>query len=679
MRKQHRTGRIIIVLAFLLCAVFLRTAHAEEIEGSFPYETSGISGKPEDNEFTYYYSDSFFEETSYVMNPDLARLSMRLAIAGFGTGSESDATNLLAMFDCLAIRYDDETVHYVYPDADTIGYAYGVRDISDDEVLIVTVVRGGNYQSEWAGNFTLGTSEDHQGFRECADRIVQELREYIQTIPAGKKVSILLTGYSRGAAVSNLAASDLDKMASESGLGAVAPDNIYAYCFACPQNTRRTTEASGQLYRNIFSFVHPADPVPKVAPGEWGYGRFGTTYLLPTAINDDDYDAYYEEFLARFRQYSLAEDFKISTAGIVKMDRAIATMADTLMSPAIYVMTVQDSIRSAFLKGENGLSVVSSFLGGSGDVSVSVDIDIGYDSPFVAHAPELYLAATDAIGDGTGLQINRTDYNYFTCECDMPVMVYDSTGNLVVSRDGKKVIFEEDSPTYGAAYELKTFLFDCPSTETYYAVFSAENEKQKFTLKCGRFDSLASRDALRYDYKKETLKKGECAVLVLSPDGSALYVTGADNAEQMLADLIQGKTTDTEPVKPDKVTVSEQKEPEELTPTPSPSPEPTTEVTPAVTETPAVPSATPSVTEEPDAEATPTATGEAVTPTAEAMPTVTSPPSETGEHAKKQDGSNTPGWIIPVIGASVGLCVVLTVIAVVRRRRKKKTNAQEQT
>ena len=101
---------------------------------------------------------------------DLARLSLRMAFSGFGYGEQSDASNLLPLFDRLGIRYDENTVHYEVPGPDTIGYAYGVREISEDSVLVVVVVRGGNYKKEWAGNFTLGNTEDHQGFLGGADK-----------------------------------------------------------------------------------------------------------------------------------------------------------------------------------------------------------------------------------------------------------------------------------------------------------------------------------------------------------------------------------------------------------------------------------------------------------------------------------------------------------------------------
>ena len=688
MKKQHKKGIIAILLAFLLCAVFLRPAYAEDIEGDFPYETSGLTGKPEANFFSYVYRDSFFSASSYEMNPELARLAMRLAIAGFGVGEQSDASNLLAMFDCLGVRYDDDTVHYEVPGPDTIGYAYGVREISDDELLVVAVVRGGNYQKEWAGNFTLGRSDDHENFRACADIVAGDLSEYIRKLPAGKKVSLLLTGYSRGAAVSNLAAAELDDMAAASDLGSAAPENLYTYCFACPLTTRRA-EVSQKLYANIFSFLHPADPVPKVAPGEWDYGRFGTSYLLPTAIQDDDYETYYEEFLALFRKYSLAEDFSITMAGILKMDRMIFTMADTLMSPTIYSLTVQDSIRKAFL-GEGDSSILSSLFGSSGDGD-SGNPGVGKissDSPFVAHAPELYLAAMDAIGDGTRLQNNRTDYDYFTYDGDVPVRVYDSEGNQILFADGKSVSFTNDSYPCGAEYELQTLLFDCPSSERCYAFFPSA-EKEKITLRCGRFDNLASKDALRYDYKV-TLKEGECAVLVLDPKEPALYVANFDTAEKALKDLAAGRTTDIEPVKPSKVTASEQDPSNTDDPTPTPSPTPAdADITPTSTETPTstptateapTPTATEAPTSTPTAAETPTVTptvtnnpSEATetTPASDVTPEVTNPLAEIGENTDTRDKDTK--WSAPLIGAVAGGCIILiaTTILVMHHRRKK--------
>ena len=135
---------VAVLLLITVCASFLHTAYAEDISENVPYRTSGIGGRQQDAEMDVVYSDSFFAESSYQMNPDIARLALRLAFSGFGSGKDSDATDLLRLFDVLGLRYeegDKGTVHFVTPGPDTIGYAYGVRDLSADEILVVAVVR----------------------------------------------------------------------------------------------------------------------------------------------------------------------------------------------------------------------------------------------------------------------------------------------------------------------------------------------------------------------------------------------------------------------------------------------------------------------------------------------------------------------------------------------------------
>ena len=544
-------------MVFLLCAVFLRTAYAEEIEDTMPYRTTGICSDVTDAEYEFYYSDSFFSGTSYEMNADLARLAMRMAFSGFGVGKESDASDLLRLFDRLSIRYDDSTVHYGVPGPDTIGYAYGMRTIADDEVLIVAVVRGGNYKEEWAGNFTLGLSDDHEGFRSAADLLVKDLQKYIETVPAGKNVSVLVTGYSRGAAVSNLAAADLDKLASEGKLGAAAPDDIYGYCFACPLTTKRTQEAGEALYGNIFSFVHPADPVPKVAPGAWGYGRFGTTLLLPTSIHTDDYNAYYENVSKGFRRYAAVDgkEYPLEAVDIITADRRIATLTDTVLSPIIYVKTMQNAVRSAIIGGENaannpGNSMISSFLSGFGDGG-TVGRTAGNFA--AAHAPEMYLAALDAIGDGTILRDCRSEYGYWIVDPGVPVRVSDAQGNAVFDGDGVKCSFAAERHTVGATYGSKGELwFDFPRTETYYAVITADKD-MTVSFRCGVFDTIASKEATRNEYTGVALKKGETAVVVLNPDEPVLYIGQTGSAEELLAAVLSGEVSDARTVKANRI------------------------------------------------------------------------------------------------------------------------------
>lgn len=668
----RRTERIAVLAVFLFCALFLRTAYAEDIEGTFPYETSGLSGEVEKAEFTYEYRDSYFTESSYTLNMDLARLSLRLSIAGFGFGKESDATNLKLMFDELGVHYDESTMHYVVPGPDTIGYGYGVRDLGDNRKLIVAVVRGGNYQQEWAGNFSLGLTEDHEGFRSCADLLVKDLQAYIATMPEGSEISLLMTGYSRAAAVCNLAAADLDLLASEAKLAGVTPERIYAYCLACPLNTRRTEEAAKTLYGNIFSFVHPADPVPKVAPGSWGYGRFGKTYLLPTSIHDSSYGSYSEEFERLFCKYAVTDEYLIYAENIILMDQNIASLADTLMSPTVYVMTAQKAVRSAIL-GEGGFSVITSFFGDEPEEGEEYDPA----NPFIAHEPEHYLAALDALGDGSRLQNVRSDYDYLTFDGEFDVRIYDSEGKPAVLAywDERDItVTGESGDAFGAAYGVGgKFMFDCPSDKTYYAVIIAD-DREKVTIECGLFDSRASRDKRKSEFNRVLLKEGECLVIVLDPKEPALYRGDSDTAAELLTAIMRGETDGAEKIKASKTTVFEPIGSDEPTPEPTPSATPTPEPT-------LTPEATPTTEPTPTPEATPTTE---VTPTPVETPAAVATPTSTpaaedttptGSSTKSSDSN--PKFILLIAGA--GVCLVLITCFVVVLGRKKSGKSEEQT
>ena len=85
--------------------------------------------------------------------------------------------------------------------------------IGDGDVLVPISVRGAGYESEWAGNLTMGTEGEHKGFQAAAEQVFQQVQQYIQdynltqAIENGK-VKFWITGYSRSAATANLAQCD---------------------------------------------------------------------------------------------------------------------------------------------------------------------------------------------------------------------------------------------------------------------------------------------------------------------------------------------------------------------------------------------------------------------------------------------------------------------------------------
>ena len=159
----------------------------------------------------------------------------------------------------------------------------------------------GTYGSEWLSNFNFLDKEamegesDHTGFKAAETEIERRLEDYCREHGVTAADKVLVTGHSRGGAVANLLAADLDTRA-QADYGPFSLDGIYAYTFASPLVTTRASNADDPLYRNIFNVVNPTDLVAHVPLAGWGYQRYGVTAELPEAGDPD-----FEELYARMQ------------------------------------------------------------------------------------------------------------------------------------------------------------------------------------------------------------------------------------------------------------------------------------------------------------------------------------------------------------------------------------------
>jgi hypothetical protein len=144
--------------------------------------------------------------------------------------------------------------------------------------LIALPIRGGGYESEWADNFTVGTDADHEGFAESAIQVVDFLTDYINEKHIAGNVAVWLTGYSRAAAVANIASARLDEAGTY---------KVVAYTFETPLCAQSASGTDMEIYSNIFNIVNPNDLVSKVAPAAWGFSRYGVDKMLPVNDNSD--------------------------------------------------------------------------------------------------------------------------------------------------------------------------------------------------------------------------------------------------------------------------------------------------------------------------------------------------------------------------------------------------------
>lgn len=267
--------------------------------GSFKYAGSGS-----DNFSTYYYDDAYFYEDSYIYNQHLATMSLCLELSSWG--SEDVGNNYsLKMVNAenlfLDIGFKDFDHNYMdfnnngiegKPTKDSIGAVAANKSIAVDGVdytLIALAVRGGGYESEWAGNFTVGEIGDHQGFSGARDQVLKFLNDYVRENGITGKIKLWITGYSRGGATANMVAGAIDEgKVSFPGCSFELKD-MYAYTFEAPAGVwKKNTKRS--IYNNIFNVINLSDPVPMVAPLEWSFSRYGIDRRLPNMETHEDYE-----------------------------------------------------------------------------------------------------------------------------------------------------------------------------------------------------------------------------------------------------------------------------------------------------------------------------------------------------------------------------------------------------
>jgi len=236
-----------------------------------------------------FFDDSLFDNDARIYNHDMAGTSMCMAMSAFRPyKSESDLVStpdekLLAFLtssgfsDFVSDDYDKNPSLY------TVATAIGRKNLTDADgnpyTVIAVGVCGGGYEDEWLSNLTVGSGNRHQGFDSAAHMVVNRIFGYIGTRNITGRIKIWISGYSRAAAVSNIAAADLTSS------GYFREEDIFAYTFATP-NTVKNPERE---YSNIFNIVGQYDIVPMVPLTVWGFKRYGTVLTTPTQETDSDY------------------------------------------------------------------------------------------------------------------------------------------------------------------------------------------------------------------------------------------------------------------------------------------------------------------------------------------------------------------------------------------------------
>ena len=281
-------------------------------DGIFTYQSGNKNYTAE-----YYYTDDYFEKSSFTYNHSLATMSLCFAMSAFGSGQGTDYANKSEnAWELLKnMGFDEEEIKVnedfkVKPSTDSIGAIVGIKPIYVKDkayTLVALAIRGSGYEQEWASNFTIGTSGQHAGFAKAKNDVINFLQEYLAEEKAKGKipgdVKFWVTGFSRAAATANLVGAKLnDGINGVSYLG----DDVYTYCFETPAGGLRD-QAKRSVYDNIFNIINSNDPVPYVAPAAMGFRRYGKDLYLPSAEATSGYKSKKNRMLQMYNSLASIE------------------------------------------------------------------------------------------------------------------------------------------------------------------------------------------------------------------------------------------------------------------------------------------------------------------------------------------------------------------------------------
>ena len=266
-----------------------------KVESDYQIEFNYSCGSSRDFTETCYFSHDYFNNKSTTgYNASLATSSLCFALSCFAS-NEQEYTNKFANAKDFLTKLDfkdfDKNEWFTKkPQSDSIGVVAANKKIIDNKgeeyTLIACGIRGGGYESEWAGNFTVGRTGNHYGFELARNQVINFLSQYISEKNITGKVKLWITGYSRAAATSNMVAGAIDDGTSLGNSITLEKGDLYAYTFETPQGAWEDNIPYPVTYNNIWNIINRNDPVPRVAMTGLGFSRFGYDRFLPSKSAD---------------------------------------------------------------------------------------------------------------------------------------------------------------------------------------------------------------------------------------------------------------------------------------------------------------------------------------------------------------------------------------------------------
>lgn len=290
------------------------------------------SGEERDYDSKYFYNDNYFKDSARNYNQSLCTMSLCLAMSAFASNETDDysdkSRNVKKLLTDTDFKdFDVNDGYKTKPTTDSIGAAAANKKITIngvDYTLLAVAMRGDGYKAEWASNFTIGETGQHQGFDEAKEQVIAFLKEYIANKNIQGRVKLWITGYSRAAATANLVAGELDGDTSLlSDKIDLQPQDIYAYCFETPAGALKAEVEDKDEYDNIFNILNRNDPVPKVAPVQMGFLRYGVDKFIVDQVTDNNYFVFKEKMLEKYNELDSTDNYVVDDFQMKKLNFGI--------------------------------------------------------------------------------------------------------------------------------------------------------------------------------------------------------------------------------------------------------------------------------------------------------------------------------------------------------------------
>ena len=321
---------VLIIFALLFNMFFPSTIvladsinSSEAIEGTYQYSSDEGSNIQSQNSFIY--RDDCFIRSSFLGCKHLEILSMQVASASvsyYGPNIdkyEIDSTvsshNLVKMLQDM--KFNNVSINKYYTTEkheNSMGVAVAQKEIiqsGEKYTLLAIVPRSAGYKEEWAGNFTVGDMDIHDGFKQARDEILRFVKKYINENNIEGSLKVWIPGWSRGAAVANM----LGGFFAGGGIEyfgdnvSINPEDIYCYSMGTPSTVKNgldknvelsvsgkrsnpeyiddtegesysytkggTVDVTDPIYNGIRSIIDPDDFFPLLPPEDWGFTHYG--------------------------------------------------------------------------------------------------------------------------------------------------------------------------------------------------------------------------------------------------------------------------------------------------------------------------------------------------------------------------------------------------------------------